>query len=252
MINVLVSGCSGEMGQHVCELILADPNMQVIIGFDTVAMEFPEFPIVQTIEDLEYYEREDEIDVIIDFSAPACTSQILEFANLHNIPILIATTGLSGETDVNIQKYSKKIPIFSSANMAYEITLLKNILQQIAPQLAAQGYDIEISETHHNRKKDAPSGTAKLLAEAINESLDDPKETVYGRTGKRQTTEIGISSIRGGNTVGEHSVLFFGPNETIELKHTAHSRKVFAEGAIKAAKFLVNQKPGLYSMDDLV
>ncbi len=252
MTNVLVSGCSGEMGRHVCELILKDPNMQVVVGFDAVAMEFSEFPVVQTLEDLEFYKREESIDVIIDFSAPECTNRILEFANLYKIPIIIATTGLSDETAAAIKNYSKKIPIFRSDNMSYEIPFLKKILQQMAPQLVAQDYDIEICETHHNRKKDSPSGTAKLLATAINESLDNPKEFAYGRTGKRQTTEIGISSIRGGDIVGEHSVLFFGPNETIELKHTAHSRKVFAEGAIKAAKFLVDQKPGLYSMDDLV
>lgn len=137
--------------------------------------------------------------------------------------------------------------------MSFDINLMKKIVSEVAKKL--KGTDIEIVETHHNRKVDAPSGTAVLLADAINEVMDEKLEYNFNRHDlheKRNPKEIGFSSIRGGNIVGEHSVQFYGEHETFEIKHTSYSRNVFAEGALKAAIFLASQKPGYYGMDDLV
>ena len=169
------------------------------------------------------------------------------------IPIVIATTGFSkGELEI-IEDYSKQIPIFKSSNMSLDINLMVQLVQKIAKVLSDS--DIEITETHHRRKIDSPSGTAILLADAINEVLDNRKEYNFERMQKRERrneNEIGFSSIRGGNIVGEHTVAFFSDNEKLEIKHTAYSRQVFAQGALEAAKFLVKQEPGLYDMKSIV
>ena len=171
----------------------------------------------------------------------------------NNIPTVIATTGFTDIEMEKIEQISKIIPIFKSANMSYEINLMSKIVCEIATKLREA--DIEIIETHHNRKIDSPSGTALLLANDINNALDNEKEFVYDRHSKRearQKKEIGISSIRGGTEVGKHSVIFFGDNESFEITHNCTSRSVFANGAIKAAKFLEHKNPGLYNMNDLL
>ena len=249
-INVLVSGCNGHMGQIVCELVKKDPDMELLYGFDKAAREFSDFQVFENIRDIEDFAAP---DVIIDFSVPVATFKILEYAEKTNTPIVIATTGFTQEEINTIEEISKKIPVFRSSNMAFDINLMASLVQEIAKVLT--NTDIEIVETHHNRKVDSPSGTAILLANAINDVLENKKTYNFERMQKREPrskNEIGFSSIRGGNIVGEHSVKFFGENETLELKHTAYSRQVFAEGALKAAKFLVNQKPGLYDMKNLV
>lgn len=247
--KVLVSGCNGHMGQILCRLIDESMNFKVQYALDKIPWEFPNYCVCTSLEEVE--DMEDNPDIIIDFSAPEATMQLLDFAKKFSIPIVIATTGFTDEQSKAITEASRSIPIFQSANMSLDIMLLKNILQMIASKL--KDCDIEISETHHNRKKDSPSGTAKLLANAINESLGNTKEIVYGRKGKRGPDEIGISSVRGGNIVGEHSVFFFGEYDTLEIKHTAYSRDLFAQGALKAAEFLLEkEEPGLYSMDDLI
>lgn len=247
--KVLVSGCNGHMGQIVCRLVDQSENLSVLYGFDKSTWEFSDFFPCVNLEDID---EEQLPDIIIDFSAPEATMQLLNFAQKYNIPIVIATTGFSEEENKKILDAADYIPIFKSANMSLEVSLLKNVLQLVASKL--KDSDIEILETHHNRKKDAPSGTALLLANAIKDSFPEgKKKIVYGREGKREKDEIGISSLRGGNVVGEHSVFFYGKYETLEIKHSALSRELFAEGAIKAAEFLVNQtEPGLYTMDYLV
>lgn len=246
--NVLVSGCNGHMGQIVCRLIDQSNNFKVQYGFDKTASESANGCTFTNLNDINGANLP---DIIIDFSAPEATMEVLEFAEKFCIPIVIATTGFSETQNLQILRASTTIPVFQSANMSFEVCLIKNVLKMITSKL--NGCDIEILETHHNRKKDAPSGTALLLANAIKESFaEDEKEIIYGRSGKREETEIGISALRGGNVVGEHTVKFFGENEILEIKHTALSRDLFAEGAIKAAEFLVKiTKPGLYTMDDL-
>ncbi len=247
-MNILINGASGKMGGEVAKAIEGQADCKVVCGVDCVDNKTTKFPIYTNINDIK-----EKVDVIIDFSIPVATFEILKYAKKTKTPIVIATTGFTQEQLEEIEKASKEIPIFRSANMSLDINLMANIISQIAKILTDA--DIEIVETHHNRKIDSPSGTAILLADAINDALENKKTYNFERMQKREPrskNEIGFSSIRGGNIVGEHSVKFFGENETLEITHTAYSRQVFAEGAIKAAKYLVNQKPGLYNMKNLV
>lgn len=247
MLEVLVNGCNGKMGQVVCDLIEQNENLVIKAGFDKfVTGEFA-FPVYNKIEDIK-----EKPDVIIDFSIPIATLNILEYANKNNVPIVIATTGFTKEQESKIKEYSKNTPIFKSANMSFDIMIMKKLVSWLAPLM--KGTDIEIIESHHNRKIDSPSGTAQMLADTINESLGNTMYCEYNRHDKhdkRDKNEIGMSSIRGGNIVGEHTVQFIGDFETFEIKHTSYSRNVFAEGSLKAAEFIVKQKPGLYSMEDM-
>lgn len=242
--KVLVSGCNGTMGRLVCSAVTNSTDMCVISGFDQKA-DFTEFPVYSEIDKISQ-----KPDIIIDFSGPSGTMQITDYAYHHGVPIVIATTGLDASFNGTLKDYANSIPIFQSANMSFDVALLRNIVKRISVQLTDT--DIEISETHHNRKKDAPSGTAKMLANAINEALGNTKTLVYGREGKREKNEIGLSSIRGGNIAGEHTIQFFGEFETLKITHTTYSREVFAEGAVKAARFLLTKEKGFYTMDDLV
>ena len=247
MLEVMVNGCNGKMGQIVCDLVNQNEDLVLKCGFDkNITGEFA-FPVYNEIENIS-----EKPDVIIDFSVPVATLNILNYAVQNQVPVVIATTGFSIDEEKIIEKYSKQIPIFKSANMSYDIMIMKKLVQWLAPLL--KDTDIEITETHHNRKIDSPSGTAQMLADSINASLGNTLHCEYNRHDKREKrdkNEIGMNSIRGGNIVGEHTVQFFGEFDTFELKHTSYSRNVFAEGAIKAAKFIVNQTPGLYDMDDL-
>lgn len=247
MIKILINGCNGKMGQVVSELAKKDENIEIVGGFD-ISQRNEEYPIFTKIEEINI-----NPDVIIDFSVPKATFNILKFALDKKIPVVIATTGFTDEENKKIEEYSKNIAIFKSANMSFDVTMMKNLLKQIAPKL--EGTDIEITEIHHNRKIDSPSGTAQMFADSINEALGKKYHCEYNRHDKhekRDKYEIGMNSIRGGNIVGEHIVQFFGEFETFEIKHTSYSRNVFAEGAIKAAKFITNKNSGFYSMDDIV
>lgn len=232
-IKVIVCGYTGYMGNIVRNLVIESSLFEYLGGIDQ--------------DNSNCWEA--GADVVIDFSTPEGTMQMLKFATEFKVPAVIATTGFNNAQEEKIQEASKIIPIFKSANMSFDVALFKNTLKHLASKLGDS--DIEIVETHHNRKKDAPSGTAKLLANAINSGLKSPRKVVYGRQGKREENEIGVASLRGGNIVGEHTVKFFNQFETLEITHTAHSREVFAVGSLKAASFLVHQKPGLYTMDDL-
>lgn len=250
-VSVLVCGCKGHMGQIVCSMIDETEDMEVTGGLDTVEDLSGKFPIYRDIKSLDNSDKKPEM--IIDFSSPKVTDLILEYARLNKIPIVIATTGLSEATLENITKVAKEIPIFQAPNMSFQVNLFTHLLENITKAIPEA--DVEITETHHNRKKDAPSGTAMILAEAIQKAKEEagiPCEIVYGREGKRQNGEIGICSKRGGNIVGTHTVEFFSNHETFEVTHTAYSRDLFAEGAIKAAKYIKDKEAGHYNMDDLV
>ena len=247
MLKILVNGCNGKMGNVVCNLIKENENMQVIAGFDKEKNIDFDFPVFTDIEKINV-----KPDVIIDFSLPIATLNILKYAEVNKIPMVIATTGFTDDETKIIEETSKVIPIFKSANMSFDIMIMKKIVSWLAPLL--KNTDIEIIEAHHNRKVDSPSGTAQMLADSINEALDNKLHCEYNRHDKhekRDKNEIGMSSIRGGNIVGEHTVQFIGNFETFEIKHTSYSRNVFAEGALKAAEFIVVQTPGLYSMEDM-
>ena len=247
MLKVLINGCNGKMGQVVAEEIAITPDVETLCGFDRVDTGDNNFPVFTNIEDINLIP-----DVIIDFSIPVATFTILEFAKKHKIPTVIATTGFSDEENNKIQELSKEFPIFKSSNMSYEINLMAKLVADLAKKLSDS--DIEIVETHHNRKIDSPSGTALILADSINNALDNQMNYEYSRHEKREKRskkEIGIHSIRGGNEVGKHSVIFFSNNESFEITHNVNSRAVFANGAIKAANFLFHQEPGFYDMNDL-
>ncbi len=248
MINVLVNGCNGKMGQEVVKQVEENKDFLVLAGFDKEDLGNTSYPVYTNFASITV-----KPDVIIDFSIPVATLNVLEYAKNNSIPVVIATTGFTPEQLETIKEYGKYIPVFRSANMSYDINVMAKILSELAVTL--KGADIEITETHHNRKIDAPSGTALLLADSINKALDNTLEYNFDRFAKkekRKPNEIGFSSIRGGNIVGEHTVQFFSPFETFEIKHTSYSRSVFADGALKAAKFIIEQEPGLYNMDDLL
>ena len=248
MIKVLINGCNGKMGQEVAKSVLQTPDIETLCGFDKIDFGDNNFPVFTNVSEINLIP-----DVIIDFSIPEATFTILEFAVKNKIPTVIATTGFSHEEILKIKEYSKIIPIFMSSNMSYEINLMSKLLADLATKLP--NTDIEIIETHHNRKIDSPSGTALLLANSINEALNNEMTYEYNRHSKRQKRdkkEIGIHSIRGGNEVGKHTVIFFGENESFEITHNVLSRGVFADGAIKAAFYLLAQPEGFYNMNNLL
>lgn len=246
-MKILLNGALGKMGSEVLKAISNNDEFEVVCGYDKEETK-KSFPVYNDIDKIK-----EEVDVIIDFSNPQATLEILKYAKKTKTPIVIATTGFSEEENKIIEDYSKEIPIFKSANMSFNINLIVNLLETISKYLSDQ--DIEIIDVHHNRKVDSPSGTAILLADAINKNLKEKKHYNFDRMAKREKrdkNEIGFSSVRGGNIVGEHKVCFFGENEELEITHKAYSRTLFAEGALKAAKYIVNQKAGLYNMSDLV
>ena len=250
MIKVILHGCNGKMGQVVAKKAASDPNIKIVAGID----KFPDakqndFPVFDSLKVCDQ-----QADVVIDFSVHDAVNNLLEDAVQKNLPVVIATTGLSEDDKKHIIERSKLIPIFQSANMSIGINLMCQLSKKSASVLGNQ-FDIEIIEKHHNQKIDSPSGTAYALADAINEIFTNQKEYVYGRhstNAKRKPNEIGIHAIRGGTIPGEHTVIFAGNDEVLEIIHTAYSREIFAEGAISAAKYLINQNPGLYDMYDVM
>lgn len=245
MINILLSGVSGAMGGTLQQIIAANPDTQVVAGFDQEANTSLPFPVYTDLAACT-----EAVDVIIDFSHFAAFPAIFGFAKSNKIPIVIATTGLSADDLAAIQAGSQEFPVFKTANLSLGINLIAKMLTEMVAKLES-GFDIEIIEKHHNKKIDAPSGTALLLADAINAGLESKKDYCFGRYGrdaKRTENELGIHAIRGGTIPGEHSVIFAGNDEIIEVNHMALSKKVFAEGAVKAAQYLVGKAPGLYDM----
>ena len=194
-------------------------------------------------------------DVIIDFSVAKAADGLISYCEETKIPLVLCTTGLSEDQLLRVNKLSETSAVLRSANMSVGINLLIKVLKEISPVLAAAGFDIEILEKHHNRKLDAPSGTALALADAINESLHNEYHYQYDRTAQRQKRdpkEIGIQAMRGGTIVGEHDIMFAGRDEVITLQHTAFSREIFAKGAVEAAKFLAGKPAGMYDMSDVI
>jgi len=194
-------------------------------------------------------------DVIVDFSRADGVPDLLAYGAAAGIPMVICTTGLSGECVEKMNEASQKTGIFYSPNMSVGISVIESVIKKIAPVLNEAGFDIEIIERHHGQKKDAPSGTALILADAANAALGGGMDFVCDRSGRREKRphgEIGLHAVRGGTIVGEHSVIFAGRDEIIELNHSARSRDVFAVGAIKAAKFMKGKPPGMYGMSDIM
>lgn len=247
-MRILLCGANGKMGKVVYECASAFENTDVVAGVDPYG-ENDNFPVYRSFDDIDT-----KADVIIDFSHPALLSSMLKYATENKIPAVVATTGLD-ENGLNlIKEVSKEIPVFFTANMSLGVNLISELAKKAAAVLSPN-FDIEIVEMHHNQKIDAPSGTALLLADEISSVLEN--EPVYefdrhSKRMKRSKNEIGISSVRGGTIVGEHEIIFAGTDEVIKISHSAYSKKLFANGAINAAKFIVNVKSGLYSMKDVL
>ena len=250
MPKIIISGCNGHMGNVVSKLCAADPEITVVAGFDVNSEENGDFPVYS--DPMEY---DGASDAIIDFSNPSALDGLLSYMCAKKIPGVLCTTGYAEQQLAQIKKASEIIPVFKSANMSLGINLLAVLLKK-ATEVLYENFDIEIVEKHHNRKLDAPSGTAVMLADAINDALPYDAQYVYERQSVRKARdkkEIGISSVRGGTIVGEHEVIFAGNDEVIELKHTAYSREVFAAGAVKAAKYIARiSVPGIYDMNSML
>lgn len=250
MARLIISGCNGRMGRAVEAICTAEADVEIVAGFDLLGAGEREFPVFASPADFR-----GEADVVVDFSSPAALNALLHFARTRRIPLVLCTTGYLPEQLSAIDAAARQIPIFRSANMSFGVNVLLDLVRRAAAVLGER-FDVEIVERHHNKKLDAPSGTALMLAEAAADGLSDTPEYVYERQSirrARQAHEIGISSVRGGGIVGDHEVLFAGRDEVIELRHSALSREVFASGAVKAARFLAGiDAPGLYSMADLV
>lgn len=249
MTRIIMNGCNGKMGQVITRLAAEDSDAEIVAGFDIKDDKENTYPVFTNPE-----EFEGEADVVIDFSHPSSLTGILSFCKKRKLPVIICTTGLSSEQKEEFKEASKEIPVFFSANMSIGINLLIDLAKKAA-KLLEGSFDIEIVERHHNQKIDAPSGTALAIADGIDEALSFPAEYVYDRHSvrrKRKNTEIGISAVRGGTIVGDHEVIFAGNDEVIELSHHAHSKEVFAVGAIKAAKFIKGKAAGMYGMNDLI
>ena len=246
MLRVIISGYSGSMGKVLTKCANEDSELEIVCGAskDDLDVPFKTYHKMSEVEEL--------ADVIIDFSHHSTIEDTLSYAIKTKTPIVIATTGFNDEELTKIKKASNIIPIFHSSNMSLGVNVLVKLVKESAKSL--NGFDIEIIEKHHNKKLDAPSGTAVMIANGVKEVLPD-SEYIYGRHGrsdKRSSNEIGIHAIRGGTIVGEHTTIFAGHDEVVEIKHSAQSKDIFAKGAIAAAKFLVKQEAGYYNMNNML
>lgn len=248
MINIILQGIHGRMGKTILELVRQRDDCRIAAGID--AAELPsEVPVFPSLEACNI-----PADVLIDFSTASATAASLPVCAQRALPCVICTTGLSPETEQLLQTSAQSTAVFKSANMSLGINVLIALAKQ-ANAILGNAYDIEIIEKHHHNKLDAPSGTALMIADALNEAASEPYEYVYDRHNvrqKRAPREMGLHAVRGGSIVGEHEVLFCGPDEVITLSHSAASRGVFANGALNAALFLAGKPAGLYSMKDLI
>ena len=234
MLKIALSGCSGRMGRVISDIVSSRDGMEIAVGFDIRTEQYADFPIYK-----DFAEYQGDCDVVIDFSNAALTERLLDYCEQLD----------------RIRAASASIPVFRSGNMSIGINLMSELLKKSASVLGDK-YDVEIIEKHHNQKLDAPSGTAIMLADAVASALPYKAEYVYDRherREKRPAHEIGISAVRGGTIVGEHSVLFCGRDEIIEIKHTALSREVFAVGAVDAAEYMATRtQSGMYDMNDVI
>lgn len=250
MIKIMMHGCCGHMGQVISELVEKDPEAEITVGVDIADKGNTSYPVYTDLSACQ-----EDVDVVIDFSSAKAVDALLDYCGERKLPLVLCTTGLSEEQLARVEETAKKTAVLKSANMSLGINTLLKLIQEAARVLATAGFDMEIVERHHNLKVDAPSGTALALADSLNEAMDHQYHYVYDRSQKREqrdSREIGLSAVRGGTIVGEHEVIFAGPDEVIEFKHTAYSKTVFAKGAVEAAKFLKGKAAGMYNMSHVI
>jgi len=248
--RIILSGCGGRLGQAIVERTESVDAAEIVAGVDIQADKLSgcPFPVYHCLDDVR-----EEADVLIDCSHHSAAPGLLAFCRRKNMPAVIATTGHTEEETAAIRDAAGYIPVLYSRNMSLGINLLLDLVKRAAAVLGEE-YNVEIVEAHHNKKLDAPSGTALMLADAVRGVRED-SEYVYDRHSvrrERAQSEIGIHSVRGGTIVGEHEVIFAGPDEVIRISHSAYSRDVFATGAVRAALFAADARPGLYSMNEML
>ena len=249
MLKIGLCGCNGRMGKVITDIVSKKENMQIVAGFDAYTEKLADYPVYA-----DPHEFTGACDVIIDFSNVSSLDMLLDYCVKTKTPVIFCTTGYDKEQLAKIREASAVIPVFRSGNMSIGINLMMDLLRKAATVLG-DGYDVEITEKHHNQKLDAPSGTALALADTINNELNQEYDYKYDRSTlreKRPKKEIGISAVRGGTIVGEHEIIFAGTDEVIEFKHTAYSKAIFGKGAVSAAKFLKGKAAGLYNMKHVI
>lgn len=250
MTRVIMHGCSGAMGRVITGLARDMEDLEIVAGVDLKDDGTQTYPVFSSLEECTV-----SADVIVDFASAKAVDHLLDFCAEKKMPLVLCTTGLSPEQIEKTKEAAKKTAVLRSANMSLGINTMLKLLQDAAKVLAAAGFDMEIVEKHHNQKVDAPSGTALALADSLNAAMDHQYHYKYDRTAervKRDKKEIGIQAVRGGSIVGEHDVIFAGPDEVVTFSHTAYSKAVFGKGALEAAKFLAGREPGLYTMADVI
>lgn len=248
MTRIILSGCSGKMGAAVLSCAAGRPDCEITAGVDLFAPKDAEYTYAKSFSGLNV-----DADVIIDFSNPAVLDDMLSYAKEKKFPCVICTTGYNEEQKEKIFAAAKEIPVFYSGNMSLGINLIIELAKKAAA-VFGEDFDVEIVEQHHNQKLDAPSGTALMIADAV-AGVREESEYVYDRHSyrkKREKKEIGIHSVRGGNIVGEHEIIFAGTDEVLTISHSARSKAVFAVGALNAAVFITGKAPGMYDMSDLL
>jgi len=249
MIRIILSGCNGKMGRVITDCAAQSKDCRIVCGIDKNQSVQNDYPVYSNPSEIT-----ETADVIIDFSHPALLSSLLDYALSRQMPIVLCTTGYDKDQVKQVEQAAEKIPVFYSRNMSLGVNLLIELSRKAA-QVLGKDFDIEIIEQHHNQKVDAPSGTALMIADEISSVREGATHYMYDRHSqrkKRDPSEIGIHSVRGGTIVGEHEVIFAGQQEVITLSHSAQSKEIFANGAINAAHFLVKQPAGLYQMSDLL
>lgn len=250
MVKILMHGCNGAMGQVITNLAADNEDTKIVAGVDVADNKDNGYPVFKSVDECDV-----DYDVIVDFSTAVAIDAVVDAAVAKKVPLVLCTTGLSPEQLQKVEEASEKVAILRSANMSLGVNTLFKLAAAAAKVLGEAGYDIEIVEKHHNRKIDAPSGTALAIADAINAAMNNVYEYKLDRSServRRQPNEIGIQAVRGGTIVGVHEVFYCGSDEVIEIKHTAYSRAIFGKGALAAAAYLADKQPGLYTMSDVI
>lgn len=255
-MNILLIGASGAMGQAVIQYV-AQTSDRVTVALQDQPNDHADYQVFTSFEKMGDYlvENRSKVDVMIDFSTPKITDQVVNLAKEHRLPLMLATTGQTEAQEVLIQAASKQVAIVDTHNTSIGVNVMEALVAQMTRILYPLGYDVEIIEKHHRYKKDSPSGTAKMILDAVQENIDENTSVLGGRQGleyARPHSEIGVHAIRGGDIVGEHTILFANNQETIELTHRAGTKDLFVRGALQAAHFLMTVEPGLYDMKDVI
>lgn len=248
MTKIILCGCNGAMGKAVTEFAKENNNIDIVAGVDITKASLP-FPTYTQLTDVK-----ENADVIIDFSHPSALDSVLDYCDEEKLSAVLCTTGYTDEQVSKISLKAKTTPLFYSRNMSLGVNLLIELAKK-AEEVLGDSFDVEIIEKHHNQKIDAPSGTALMIADAINEVRKNELDYVYDRHDKmekRKNNELGIHAVRGGTIAGEHEVIFAGKHEVLTISHSAQSKELFASGAIKAAEFMQSQPAGLYDMSALI